>query len=66
MTAPANRVESTLLRRINERRLLEFIQSQGPSSRAMLTRSSGLTAPTVSKAIDSLLQRGLVEELEPV
>lgn len=66
MAVPPNRVESTLLRRINERRLLEVIQSQGPSSRAMLTRASGLTAPTVSKAVDSLLQRGLVEELEPV
>lgn len=66
MATSANRVESTLLRRINERRLLEVIQSQGPSSRAMLTRASGLTAPTVSKAVDSLLQRGLVEELEPV
>ena len=47
MTAPHNRVESALLRRINERRLLEVIQQQGPSSRASLTRSSGLTAPTV-------------------
>lgn len=66
MAAVSNRVESTLLRRINERRLLEVIQQQGPSSRAMLTRASGLTAPTVSKAVDSLLQRGLVEELEPI
>jgi predicted NBD/HSP70 family sugar kinase len=66
MANPPNRVESTLLRRINERRLLEVIQRQGPSSRAMLTRASGLTAPTVSKAIDSLLQRGLVEELKPI
>ena len=66
MTLKENRVESTLLRRINERRLLEVIQQQGPSSRAMLTRVSGLTAPTVSKAVDSLLKRGLVEELEPV
>jgi N-acetylglucosamine repressor len=60
-----NRVESTLLRRINERRLLEVIQQQGPSSRASLTRVSGLTAPTVSKAVDSLLKRGLVEEIDP-
>ena len=60
-----NRIESTLLRRINERRLLEVIQQQGPSSRATLTRVSGLTAPTVSKAVDSLLKRGLVEELAP-
>ena len=62
----ANRIESTLLRRINERRLLEVIQEQGPSSRATLTRVSGLTAPTVSKAVDSLLRRGFVEELDPL
>lgn len=61
-----NRIESTLLRRINERRLLEVIQHHGPSSRAALTRVSGMTAPTVSKAVDSLLKRGLVEELDPV
>jgi predicted NBD/HSP70 family sugar kinase len=66
MLQPENRVESTLLRRINERRLLEVIQQQGPASRAMLTRLSGMTAPTVSKAVDSLLKRGLLEELDPV
>ena len=66
MAQTENRVESTLLRRINERRLLEAIQQHGPSSRAMLTRVSGMTAPTVSKAVDSLLKRGLVEELDPV
>ena len=60
-----NRIESTLLRRINERRLLEAIQQHGPSSRATLTRVSGLTAPTVSKAVESLLKRGFVEELDP-
>jgi N-acetylglucosamine repressor len=61
-----NRIASTLLRRINERRLLEAIQQHGPSSRATLTRMSGLTAPTVSKAVDSLLKRGFVEELDPL
>lgn len=66
MTTSRNRIESTLLRRINERRLLEAIQRHGPSSRAMLTRVSGLTAPTVSKAVDSLLQRGFLEELDPI
>lgn len=60
------RIESALLRRINERRLLEAIQRHGPSSRAALTRASGLTAPTVSKAVESLLKRGFVEELEPI
>jgi predicted NBD/HSP70 family sugar kinase len=66
MGVPENRIESTLLRRINERRLLEVIQQQGPASRAMLTRLSGMTAPTVSKAVDSLLKRGLLEELDPI
>jgi N-acetylglucosamine repressor len=59
------RVESTLLRRINERRLMEVLQEHGPSSRAALTRASGLTAPTVSKAVETLLRSGLLEELDP-
>lgn len=65
VTCPGARVESALLRRINERRLLEVLQRQGPSSRAALTRASGLTAPTVSKAVESLLKNGLLEELDP-
>lgn len=60
------RVEPTLLRRINERRLIEAIQQHGPQSRATLRRLAGMTAPTVSKAVDSLLARGLLEELDPV
>ena len=61
-----DRIESGLLRRINERRLFEVLQQQGPASRASLTRLSGLTAPTVSKAVESLLARGFVEEIDPV
>lgn len=60
------RVEPALLRRINERRLLEFLQISGPSSRARLRKISGLTAPTVSKVVDSLLEQGLLEEIDPV
>ena len=48
MTARTIRVEPALLRKINERRLLEYLQMNGPASRAMLRRRSGLTAPTVS------------------
>lgn len=58
----AERAEPALLRRINERRILEAIQRGGPSSRATLARQSGLTPPTVSKVVESLLTRGLVEE----
>ncbi|WP_437187980.1 ROK family protein [Planctomicrobium sp. SH668] len=58
------RVEPTLLRKLNERRVLELIQQQGPVSRATVTRISGLSAPTVSKAVASLLDVGLLEEID--
>lgn len=46
----------------NEREVLRVIQGRGPLSRAEVARSSGLSAPTVSKAVASLLKAGLVEE----
>jgi N-acetylglucosamine repressor len=46
------------------RRVLELLQSSGPSTRAELTRLSGISAPTVSKAVGALLESGLVEEGE--
>ncbi|MFG0332037.1 MAG: ROK family protein [Maioricimonas sp. JB049] len=46
------------------RRILELLQVQGPSTRAELTRLSGISAPTVSKAVASLLESGLLEEGE--
>jgi predicted NBD/HSP70 family sugar kinase len=61
------RIEPTLLRKINERRVLEILHEQGPSSRAAVTRASGMSAPTVSKAVASLIDSGLLEEHgEPV
>jgi N-acetylglucosamine repressor len=64
MRHKSERVEPALLRRMNERRLLEVLQRGEPSSRAALARVSGLTPPTVSKVIESLLARGLVEEYD--
>jgi len=59
-------VASPLLRRINERRVLEVIQRYGAASRAVVGRALGMTAPTVSKAADSLLKQGLLEEGSPL
>lgn len=56
------RVEPTLLHKINQRTILETILERGPSSRAELVRYSGISAPTVSRAVVSLLERGLLEE----
>ena len=60
----STQVSPILLRKINERRVLEMIQSHGPQSRADVRRAAGMSAPTVSKAVASLLEHGLLEERE--
>ena len=58
-------VRPALLGRLNVRRVLEVVQRHGPLSRADVMRRSGVSAPTVSKAVESLLRSGLLEESEP-
>ena len=41
-----------------------MLQTRGPLSRAEVARESGLSAPTVSKAVASLLKAGLLEEAD--
>jgi N-acetylglucosamine repressor len=53
-----------LLRRINERRVLEMLIHYGPLSRADLTRLTGISAPTISKAVVSLTEAELLEARE--
>lgn len=48
------------MREWNCRHLLQLLRRHMPCSRADLVRISGLTAPTVSAAIESLQRRGLV------
>jgi predicted NBD/HSP70 family sugar kinase len=55
-------VRPNLLRRMNERRLLEAVQSHGGLSRAELVRLTGISPPTVSKLVRSLLAARLLEE----
>jgi predicted NBD/HSP70 family sugar kinase len=55
--------QPSLLRAINERSVLELIRHAGASSRAQIARASGLSKPTVSLALSSLLQAGLVHEV---
>ncbi|MGW2014259.1 ROK family transcriptional regulator [Streptomyces sp. NPDC001927] len=50
------------LRSGNERLLLGLLRSGGPASRAQLARTTGLSKPTVSSALASLEQAGLVRE----
>ncbi len=60
----APRTQQIYLAKLNEQQVLQVIRDQGPSSRAELARASGLSAPTVSKAAASLLEAGLVEEID--
>src|SRR5690242_15631254 len=53
------------MREANCRGLLHLLQRHMPCSRADLVRISGLTAPTVSAAIEALQRRGLVRFTGP-
>lgn len=54
--------QPSLLGKINERQVLHVLQEHGALSRAEVARRSGLSAPTVSKAVAALLETGLLEE----
>src|SRR5437660_7619615 len=51
-----------LLKRMNERTVLETIRTGAPISRAEISRRAGISKPTVSLALQSLLEAGLVRE----
>jgi predicted NBD/HSP70 family sugar kinase len=56
------RATAPLLKDLNERTVLEAIRSGGPISRAEISRRAGISKPTVSLALQSLLDAGLVRE----
>jgi predicted NBD/HSP70 family sugar kinase len=53
-----------LLKRINEREVLETIRMGAPISRAEISRRAGISKPTVSLALQSLRAAGLVREAD--
>src|SRR5437763_7789569 len=57
-----SRPTPTPLRDLNERTVLETIRAGSPISRAEIARRSGISKPTVSLALESLLQADLVRE----
>lgn len=54
-----------LLKDLNERTVLETIRSGSPISRAEISRRAGISKPTVSMALQSLVDVGLVRSTEP-
>ncbi|MGI8664625.1 MAG: ROK family transcriptional regulator [Jatrophihabitans sp.] len=53
------------LRRLNASTVLGVISRQTPISRAQISREVGLTRPTVSSALETLLEAGLVRQSQP-
>lgn len=51
-----------MLRRFNERRVLQALQQRGELSRAEIARVTGVSGPTVTRAVAGLLAAGLLEE----
>ena len=57
-------VDNSLLRQLNERRVLDALRNGGACSRADITRQTGISAATVSKVVATLLDAGVLEELD--
>jgi N-acetylglucosamine repressor len=56
------RARPGLLRQLNERLVLEALQSEGTLSRAQIARHTGISQPTVGRVVATLLAQGLLEE----
>ncbi len=56
------RARAGLLRQLNERRILATLQEHGPLSRAEIARHAGVSGPTVTRAVATLLEDNLLEE----
>src|SRR5215469_5646755 len=55
-----------LLRDLNERTVFDLIRASAPISRAEISRRAGISKPTVSLALRSLVDAGLVRETSQV
>src|SRR5438132_3432893 len=61
-TGHSGRATPPLLKHLNEQAVLETIRAGSPISRAEISRRAGISKPTVSLALQSLLDAGLVRE----
>src|SRR5919204_6940124 len=61
-TGYSGRATPPLLKHLNEQTVLETIRAGAPISRAEISRRAGISKPTVSLALQSLRDAGLVRE----
>src|SRR5215831_18941223 len=63
-TPDFSRATPPLLKHLNERRVLDMLRANSPISRAEISRRAGISKPTVSLALQSLLDAGLVRRVD--
>lgn len=61
----AMRLEPAILRKLNERRVLNALRLGRAQSRTEIQKAVHLTLPTVSRIVDSLIAQGWVHEVGP-
>jgi N-acetylglucosamine repressor len=64
MPSLTGQVRPSLLRRLNERAVLNTLQRHGPLSRAELCRHTGISQPTITRLLSSLTAARFIEEEE--
>lgn len=60
----SGQADTTLLRRLNEGKVIDALRNQGSLTRAGLVRHTGLSHPTVTKIVDALCAASILEEGE--
>src|SRR5262245_8335265 len=60
--SPTPSATPRLLKHLNEQTVLDLLRADAPISRAEISRRAGISKPTVSLALQSLLDAGLVRE----
>ncbi len=61
MRSPVVLGRPPLIRQTNAQILLRLLRDNGPCSKADLVRASGLSAPSVTNVVATLISTGLVE-----
>ncbi len=62
MRVTSSGARPSMLRELNVRQVVAAVQKHGPLSRADITRLTGISGPTVTRAVMSLLDAGVFEE----
>src|SRR5262245_54758616 len=62
--SPTPSATPRLLKHLNEQTVLDLLRADAPISRAEISRRAGISKPTVSLALQSLLDAGLVREVD--